>query len=83
MDLEFKNSENIKCQKWSFYQIFSKYKGSHKKRYSNENKYIQIEKLNEYLQLRIKELEIDKKYLQESYNLLLLKYQIVHEFAFE
>ena len=83
MDLEFKNSENIKCPKWSFYQIFSKCKGSHKKRYSNENKYIQIEKLNEYLQLRIKELEIDKKYLQESYNLLLLKYQIVHEFAFE
>ena len=45
--------------------------------------YLNFEKINEFLELRIKELEIDKKYLQESYNLLLAKYQVLHEFAFE
>tara|TARA_B100001094_G_scaffold21008_4_gene17785 strand:+ start:3427 stop:3759 length:333 start_codon:yes stop_codon:yes gene_type:complete len=78
MDLDYNNAKNVKSTKLPFiYNFFSKHKDSNMKRDTK------IEKINKYLELRIKELEIDKKYLQESYNLLLAKYQVIHEFAFE
>ena len=49
----------------------------------NREKYKKIKQHNQFLKLRCEELELDKQYLQKSYNLLLLKYQVVHEFAFE
>tara|TARA_B100001996_G_scaffold382466_1_gene374362 strand:+ start:2413 stop:2664 length:252 start_codon:yes stop_codon:yes gene_type:complete len=83
MDLEYKkyydeydNLETFKPKTMSFFdKVFS--------RDSTEKKNTEIKQHNQYLILRCQELELDKQYLQKSYNLLLLKYQVVHEFAFE
>jgi len=83
MDLEYRKYyeeyDNIKTFKPKTLSFFNKVFS----RDSTEKKYIEIKKHNQKLILRCQELELDKQYLQKSYNLLLLKYQVIHEFAFE
>ena len=72
--------------KRSFFQKFfpkDLNREKYKKIKQHNQLYKKIKQHNQFLKLRCEELELDKQYLQKSYNLLLLKYQVVHEFAFE